>query len=193
LCRWGVCGRWRRSRQSTLLPMNLADVFTVLFVVLGLMVVFVAYWLLAAGLFPNVVRRCAERVGASLGKVVLVGTVGLVPVIVVGIYISKIASNPLGKIFGVLVVFGGILLALLGAAGIATRIGQGLASVNDEREPWRRVLRGGVVLALALGTVVLLPVMLLAGFGALLLGWKGSAVVATEVRPVGFGAGAAQG
>lgn len=174
-------------------PMNLADVFTVLFVVLGLMVVFVAYWLLAAGLFPLVVGRCAERVGASLGKTVLVGTAGLVPLITAGILIARAASNPLGKIFGVLVVIGGILLALFGAAGIATKIGQGLAAANDEREPWRRVLRGGVVLALALGTVVLLPVMLLAGFGALVLGWKGPAVAVAEVKPVGFGTGAAQG
>lgn len=173
--------------------MNLADVFTVLFVVLGLMVVFVAYWLLAAGLFPKLVGRCADRVGASLGKTVLIGTVGLVPVITAGIMISRVASNPLGKILGVLVVLGGILLALTGAAGIAAKIGQGLAAANDEREPWRRVLRGGVVLALALGTVVLLPVMLLAGFGALLLGWKGPAAAPPEVRPVGFGAGATQG
>ena len=149
--------------------MNLADVFTVTFVILGLMAIFVAYWLVVAGLFPAVVGRCAERVGASLGKAVLVGTVGLVPLITVGVFISRIASNPLGKILGVLVVVGGVLLALVGAAGIAQRIGQGLAAANDEREPWRRVLRGGVVLALSLGTIVLLPVMLLTGFGAFIL------------------------
>jgi len=67
-----------------------------------------------------------------------------------------------------------LLVALLGAAGLALRVGQGLPSARDEAEPWRRVLRGGIVLGLTfvmpfLGTFVLMPFAFIAGFGAMIL------------------------
>ena len=43
--------------------MNLADVFTVVLVILGLLAVFVAVWLVTAGLFPALAERCADRFG----------------------------------------------------------------------------------------------------------------------------------
>ena len=43
--------------------MNLADVFTFLFVILGFVIVFVSYWLMAAGLFPEFVERSAAHFG----------------------------------------------------------------------------------------------------------------------------------
>ena len=149
--------------------MNLADVFTVTFVILGLMTVFAAYWLMTAGLFPRWTERCAERIGAVPVRATVVGLVCLVPLVAAGIFISKTLASAPGKFAGIILVIAAILTALAGAAGIALRIGQGLSSANDEREPWRRVLRGGVVLALTLGTIVLLPVVLGAGFGAMVL------------------------
>lgn len=149
--------------------MNLADVFTVTFVILGLMAIFVAYWLVVAGLFPACTERWAERFGAAPVKAGVVGLVSLVPLVTIGIIFTKAMASPLGKMVGVIFVVALILAALAGAAGIALRVGQGLRSAKDEGEPWRRVLRGGVVLALTLGTIVLLPVILGAGFGALIL------------------------
>jgi hypothetical protein len=53
------------------------------------------------------------------------------------------------------------------------RIGQGLKSTRDAHEPWRRVLRGGIVLALTfvlpfVGTFVVMPLAFVSGFGAFL-------------------------
>lgn len=153
--------------------MNLADVFTVLSLILGLMAVFTAFWLLTAGLFPRWTERWAARIGESPVKCIVVGLVVFIPLLVMGFNLSKLLPGPLGKLLGVIVVLSTVLLALAGASGLALRIGQGLRSENDEREPWRRVFRGGVVLALTLATIVMLPLVLGAGFGALLLGRSG--------------------
>lgn len=149
--------------------MNLADVFTVVFVILGFMILFVGLWLMAAGLFPRTVERCADRMGSSPLKCVGVGIAGVVPLIGVGIFLGRVANNVPLKVLSVLLIVAVILAALYGTAGLALRIGQGLPSVRDQTEPWRRQLRGGIVLALTYLSVVLLPLSLLAGFGALVL------------------------
>ena len=149
--------------------MNLADVFTVVFVILGLLIVFVGYWLMAAGLFPQQIERCSVQLGAAPVKCGLVGLAGVVPLFALGIIIGRFAQSAPAKLASFLVIVSTILLALFGTAGLALRIGQGLPSARDQLEPWRRVLRGGVVLAITYLTIVLLPVTLLAGFGAFVL------------------------
>jgi hypothetical protein len=67
-----------------------------------------------------------------------------------------------------------LVLALVGSAGLADKIGAGLASPVDVDQPWRRVLRGGTVLALLfivplLGWFAVLPLTLASGLGALFL------------------------
>lgn len=155
--------------------MNLADVFTFLFVILGFLIVYVGYWLMAFGLFPKRTERCAERISTSPVKTTLVGAVTLVPVIAIGFLISSKAPSAPAKVMGVALVLVALLIALFGAAGLALRIGQGLKSARDEQEPWRRVLRGGIVLGLTfvmpfLGWFVLMPFAFLIGFGAMILG-----------------------
>jgi predicted permease len=149
--------------------MNLADVFTVVLVIVGLLTVFVGWWLAMAGLFPRVVERCAERLGAAPIKCFLVGLGCAVPLIAGVTILGKVSTNPAGKLFSVALVIALILAALAGAAGLALRIGRGLPASADGEEPWRRVRRGGIVLAITYGTIVLLPVTLLAGLGALVL------------------------
>ncbi len=163
--------------------MNLADVFTVVFVILGLLVVFVGCWLMAAGLFPQRIARCAERLGGAPVKCALVGLACVVPLFALGILIGKVAQSAPGKLGSFLIIVATILLALFGAAGLALRIGQGLPAERDEIEPWRRVLRGGVVLAISYGTVVLIPVTLLAGFGAFVLSASRQPVAASAPTP----------
>ena len=153
--------------------MNLADVFTFLFVILGFIIVYVAYWLMAAGLFPGMVERCAERMGQPV-KTTLVGALTLVPAVTLGFAISSKAPAAPLKVFGIGIVLLAALAALFGAAGLALRIGRGLKSERDEREPWRVVMRGGIVLALTfvlpfLGTFVLMPFAFIAGAGAFVL------------------------
>ncbi|HEX5176939.1 MAG TPA: hypothetical protein VFV83_07920, partial [Chthoniobacteraceae bacterium] len=128
--------------------MNLADVFTFLFIILGFVIVYISYWLLAAGLFPAFVGRCADTLGRAPVKSTLVGAVTLAPLVLVGFVISNKAPNTAGKILGLAIVMFATLAALFGSTGVALRVGQGLKSARDESEPWRRVLRGGIVLAL---------------------------------------------
>ena len=149
--------------------MNLADVFTVVLVILGLLTLFVGLWLAVAGLFPRTVDGCAEKLGAAPLKCLFVGIALAVPLFAGGIVVGKIASTAPGKLLSAAIIIITILAALAGTAGLALRIGRGLSATRDAQEPWRRVLRGGIVLAITYLTVVLLPLSLLAGLGALVL------------------------
>jgi hypothetical protein len=65
-------------------------------------------------------------------------------------------------------------LGFVGSAGLVLRIGAGLPSFTDEQQPWRRVLRGGVLFSLTfllpfVGWIVLPIWTLVSGFGAFLL------------------------
>ena len=140
--------------------MNLADVFTVLFIILGFLIVYVAYWLAASALFPRLIERCAERLAASPVKSTVVGIFTWGPALVIGSWISNASPNAPGKAIGVLLLIVSALIALAGSAGLALRIGSGLRAARDESDPWRRVLRGGIVLALTfvlpfVGTLVM--------------------------------------
>jgi hypothetical protein len=153
--------------------MNLADVFTVLFAVIATLAVMVGYWLLAAGLFPGCVKRCSETIGTRPVRTTLLGAITLVPLLVLGFTVGSKAGNGAVKLIGFAMFLCVFIAALLGAAGLALRIGAGLPSARDGAEPWRRVLRGGIVLGLTFvlpfaGTFVILPLALSAGLGALL-------------------------
>lgn len=153
--------------------MNLADVFTFLFVILGFIIVYVAYWLATAGLFPRLAERCAERFATSPIKATIIGLVVWVPVLFIGATISGKAGNGAVKFLGVFLMIGSGLIALAGSSGLALRVGTGLKSVRDDAEPWRRVLRGGIVLALTfvlpfIGWLVMVWTFA-AGFGAFVL------------------------
>ena len=155
--------------------MNLADVFTVVFIILGFVIVFVGYWLMAAGLFPKMAERCAEQLGRAPFKTTLLGLVTFGPLLAIGFGISSKAPNAAGKMFGLGIVLFASLAALFGSAGLALRIGSGLPSAVDAQAPWRRVLRGGIVLGLTfvmpfLGTFLVMPLALVSGFGAFLIG-----------------------
>ena len=154
--------------------MNLADVFTYLFIILGFLIVYVGYWLMAFGLFPKQTERCAEQISRAPVKTTVLGAVMLVPLITIGFLISSKAGNTVVKIIGIALVLIALLIALFGASGLALRIGQGLKSTRDEQEPWRCVMRGGIVLGITfvmpfIGTFVLMPFAFLAGFGAIVL------------------------
>jgi hypothetical protein len=154
--------------------MNLADVFTFLFIILGFVIAFVSYWLLSAGLFPHLVERAAERLGATPVKATLLGAIVTAPLVITGLVVSNKAPNGGLKLAGLVIALIPLLLGLLGSAGIALRIGIGLRSSCDAVDPWRRVLRGSVVLGLSfilpvIGWFGVLPLTLVSGFGAFLL------------------------
>jgi hypothetical protein len=154
--------------------MIMADILLWTLIILGVYIVLVAYWVGAYALFPALVERCRATYGARPVAATFVGLVILLPVLVIGIGLAKALPHPVVRtpVIGVLLVLG--LLCLIGSAGLALRIGAGLASPLDATQPWRRLLRGGMVLGLAfvlpfLGWFVLLPWALVSGLGALVL------------------------
>lgn len=154
--------------------MIMADVLTWFLIIVGSLMVFIAHWLGAFALFPNLVEGCSERYGKRPVAATLLGLVVLVPTLIAAAIVAKKLAHP--AIGALVVAFLSVptLLALLGSAGLALRIGTGLRSARDPGEPWRRALRGGIVLSLVfvlpvLGWFVMLPWVLASGFGAALM------------------------
>jgi hypothetical protein len=153
----------------------MADILKIVFIVIGILAVYVNYWLLAAALFPAQVDR-ASRQYANPVKLTLVGLATAIVPVVVGLILANMA-NPLTKVVGLALVIVPGMLGLAGSAGLALRIGIGLNSPLDTTQPWRRVLRGGLVLSFSfllpvVGWVILPLWVLVSGLGAFLLALK---------------------
>lgn len=156
--------------------MIMADILMWFLVVAGTYLVLIGYWLTAQGLFPAFVDGCRRRIEGSPFRQALVGLGVAVPVVIGGIA-GLAAPNPGAKLLGAMTLLSLILVGIVGATGIAAQIGSGLASPVDERQAWRRVLRGGMVLGLTfilplVGWFLILPGTLLMGIGAVVLGRK---------------------
>ena len=152
--------------------MTMADILKILLIILGILLIYVSYWLLAEALFPKLVQNASRQYGRPI-KITLLGLAAAVLPLVLGIACSK-AANPLLKFIGIsLLVIPG-MLGLAGSAGLTFRIGAGLPSPTDATQPWRRVLRGGVVLAFSfllpfVGWVIIPVWVLVSGLGAFIL------------------------
>ena len=155
--------------------MIMADVLKIFLIVVGLLTVYVSYWLVAQALFPRVVERAREHYARPV-RITLIGLVAAALPFLIGIAISK-HPNPALKITGVTLMLIPAMLGLVGSAGFAQRIGAGLPSPADQQQSWRRVMRGGILLALTfllpfVGWFVLPIWTLVSGFGAFLLSVK---------------------
>lgn len=155
----------------------MADVLKWFLLIVGTQIVFVSYWLAAQALFPRAVERAREKYSRPW-KLTLFGLLMSAPLIFVGILIFQ-RNNPLFKLLGAGLVLLPVVVGLIGSAGLNLRIGAGLPSPIDEQQPWRRVLRGAIVLALmfllpVIGWFVLLPWTLISGFAAAVLSISGT-------------------
>ena len=146
--------------------MNIATVLAITFSIIGLLTVVTCVWLMLASLFPRFIRQ-SQAFCAKPWKALLIGLgVGLVPFLL-GVLLNNVV---VGRILGwplMLLTFTG---ALAGTAALATRIGNGMPSQNDRSEPWRRTLRGGIVLAFTfllpfVGWFIWMPIALVFGAG----------------------------
>lgn len=151
-----------------------ANVLLWFFLTLGFFLVFLSHWLVGASLFPEYVAQCAEQYRRPV-VVILLGLLAMVVPIVIGVLILN-AMPPALKWVGLIVIAAPVLGGLLGTAGLASRIGEGMPSPGDELQPWKRVLRGGTALALTfllpiLGQILAVPLVLASGLGASLLTW----------------------
>ncbi len=155
--------------------MIFADVMIVVFIIIGLLLAFPAYWLLWQALFPGFIRKARLRAERSPLKALALG----VPLGVFGFAVSLAllaAPNGLAKILGAAGLIGLFGCAFAGASGLCWLIGERLPSVRDQEQAWRPVLRGGMILELSfllpfLGWLVLLPLSLMFGLGCWLLAW----------------------
>lgn len=152
--------------------MLMADTMAIFFVILGLLLAFPGLWLLCRGLWPRAVAGAAAICGRGLIKPFVAG----LPVTVVMIFAAAALSNlgPPGKIAAAAMICLYLMVANCGVAGLATAVGERLASSIDSQQPWRATLRGGVALGLAsllpiLGWFVILPVAMTVGCGASLI------------------------
>jgi hypothetical protein len=126
--------------------MIMADILKIFLLILGGLLIFIAYWLASEALFPALVERARDQYRRPY-KLTFAGLAMCAPLLALAFGCTKL-NNPLMNIVAFfllgIVLFGG----LAGSAGFAKRIGAGLPSPLDEAQPWRRVLRGGVVLTL---------------------------------------------
>jgi len=167
--------------------MIMADILKIFLLVVGLLTVYVSYWLVAQALFPGLVERARQQYGKPV-KITLLGLAAAVLPFILGVMISKL-PNPVFKIAGVTLMVIPALLGLIGSAGLVQRIGAGLPSPLDEQQPWRRVLRGGILLALTfllpvVGWFVLPIWALVSGFGAFILSVRERKPSANAAPPV---------
>lgn len=165
-----------------------ANVLAWVFLTLGFFLMFVGYWLAAMALFPRHVVKC-EALFARPVMVSLVGLLLSVVPIVIGLLVLKAFPVAL-KWIGLVLIALPILAGLIGSAGLARRIGAGMQAPVDATQPWRIVLRGGVVLSLTLllpllGQLLLMPLMIASGLGASVMAWfqKTPAALPPELPP----------
>lgn len=152
--------------------MIMADILKIFLLTLGILIVYVSYWLLSEALFPKFVER-ASRFYLKPVKISLLGLVVAIVPMLMGAQMANL-PNPLLKIIGITLLVLPGLLGLVGSAGLTLRIGLGLPSPLDAEQPWRRVLRGGVLLAFSfllpvIGWVVIPVWVLASGLGAFIL------------------------
>jgi len=181
--------------------MILADILQWFLLILGAFLTLNAYWLGARALCPNTVARARSQYELRPVRVSLIGALITFPTALLAILLASKVPHPVVQMgaVGLLLVLS--LVGLVGSAGLAERIGQGLPSPHDASQPWRQVLRGGLVLGLSflmpfLGWFLLLPWTLISGVGAWYLAGRepkrAAPIASHEVATVATVIGAAQ-
>ena len=124
--------------------MTTADVLRILLLVLGVMLVFQAYWLVGTALFTRLVGQARDRYKTHI-RTTMWGLLIVVPTFWIGFKCSQ-SPNPIVVGAGVVIGAVPLLLGLIGSAGLCQLIGLGLPAPGDQSQNWRRVWRGGWVL-----------------------------------------------
>jgi len=155
----------------------MADVFKILFLILGMLICTVSYWLLFASLFPKAVGRTQTLVVARPYRVFMTGAFLGVPLSFIGFAMAAQGAGPL-KLLGIFILMSIALAALFGSTGLVRQVGLGLYSGPARPGNGGLTLRGGAVVSIAcvfplVGWFVVIPVVLIMGFGAALqLRWS---------------------
>ncbi len=154
----------------------------------ALFLILLGHWVVAGGMFPAAVSSIVQQYDRRPIRALLLGVFTYGPLVVLALNAGKIPGTPL-RIVAIAAGVIALLIAFIGTAGLALRIGRNL-SAHASR--WEQSLRGGVMLGLVFVTPVLgwgflLHAGLASGFGAFLLAkpWKFSAEnpVSTDANP----------
>jgi hypothetical protein len=154
--------------------MILADVTAVIASLVGLLVAVPALLLAVRAVLPGLTRQTTGRFARTAWLTLPVGIGLLIPLLAPAIGLMSWGPGPVRGL-GILWLGVWLLVAMVGATGLATHIGASLAGPADAGRPWLATLKGGVVLTLVCGLPVvgwflLLPAVLVAGTGAAGLG-----------------------
>ena len=157
--------------------MTIATVLAVFLVILGLMLVFQAYWLFGAALFPRMVAQARDRYKTPI-RTTLIGLAVVVPTFLLGFFVLGQSANPIVKVGGIVLGSVPLLLGAIGSAGLCQLIGLGLPAPGDQSQNWRRVWRGGWALNFCYllpvaGWFVVLPWGIISGCGAFVTSLSG--------------------
>jgi hypothetical protein len=157
--------------------MTIATVLAVFLVILGLMLVFQAYWLFGAALFPRMVAQARDRYKTPI-RTTLIGLAVVVPTFLLGFFVLGQSANPIVKVGGIVLGSVPLLLGAIGSAGLCQLIGLGLPAPGDQSQNWRRVWRGGWALNFCYllpvaGWFVILPWGIISGCGAFVTSLSG--------------------
>ena len=152
--------------------MIMADVWMWFLLILGIMLVFVSHWMATEALFAPFVARARTQYHRPI-RLTFIGLGLFAPAVVIAVVLLN-RNNPAVKLFGAILLAMPILVGLAGSAGLSQKVGLGLPSPHDTLQPWRRVLRGGIVLVLTFllpvfGWFVVLPWTVITGFAAAIL------------------------
>src|SRR5690348_11229471 len=96
--------------------MIMADVLKIFLIIVGLLTVYVSYWLLAQALFPRMVERASQLYSQPV-KISLIGLIAAPLPVALGILLSKL-PNPLLKVTGITLMVIPAMLGLVGSAGL---------------------------------------------------------------------------
>jgi len=153
--------------------MGIGDAITLVGCLAGMMLALPAMMIFLSTTFDQTTWNGAHRLDRGFITPLVVG---LVAVGVIGVPASALIS--LGSIFqltGVLIILGLLTWAFTGLASLARLIGVRAISSNRNWPPYSQMVLGSFVLTFAIafpliGWLIILPVGLLAGLGATILG-----------------------
>lgn len=154
--------------------MILADVTAVIASLIGLLAAVPALFLTVRAVLPGLTDQTTRRFGRTPWLTLPVGVVLLIPLLLPALGLVSWGPGPVRGL-GILWLGVWLLVAMIGATGLATHIGGALAGPADAGRPWLATLKGGLVLVLVCGLPIvgwflLLPAALVAGTGAAGLG-----------------------
>lgn len=150
--------------------MIMADVFKILFLILGMLICTVSHWLLFAALFPRAVGKMQFAIQTHPYRVFMTGALVGVPLTLLSLALASQGAGPL-KMLGVACLLSITAAALFGSTALVRQVGLGLYNGQQATHNGGLVLRGGAVVSIAcvfpgVGWFLLIPLVLIAGFGA---------------------------